>query len=360
MQDKVIDIWGSKAPCASLSDPHLQTFIEQQASEPLYFSHAWLGLVMKIYGYSIIPLVSTNAIGQITGYLPLSFIQSPITGRRLVSLPFADNCPLLASDDASATSLLDQAIYLAQEKRVKYLELRTGSNEMLTARSDFVEENLYVRWVLPLTSGSSAIWSGLRKTVQQTIRKSKKSGVQVRTAQKREEMAQYYRLHLLTRSKKHGMPAQPLSFFTGLWDAFAESGTLKLLLAEYQGTVVAGIILLASGTTVRYAYSASDQHYLHLAANNLLLWEGIIWAYSQGYTTLDLGRTACDNQGLMFYKRGWGAAMEPLPYYYFPHKMGLAATSESSLKFRLFTTCWKRLPTSIAGPLGGYLYSHLG
>ena len=360
MQDKVIDIGESKVTSISLSDPRLHTFIEQRSPEPFYYSQAWLDLIAKIYGYSIIPFISTNAIGQITGYLPLSFIQSPLTGRRLVSLPFSDCCPLLTTGDASVTDLLDQATHLAQEKHAKYLELRTGSNEMLATRPDFVEENLYVRWLLPLTPDSSAIWPELRKTVQQTIRKSKKSGVQVRAAQTREEMIQYYRLHLLTRSKKHGMPAQPLRFFTSLWDTFAASGTLKLLLAKYQGTVVAGIILLTSGTTVRYAYSASNQNYLHLSANNLLLWEGITWACARGYTTLDLGRTARENQGLMFYKSGWGAAMEPIPYYYFPNKLGLAATSESSRKFRLLTTCWKRLPISIAGPLGGYLYTHLG
>ena len=52
--------------------------------------------------------------------------------------------------------------------------------------------------------------------------------------------------------------------------------------------------------------------------------------------------------------------MEPLPYYYYPDVAGLAATSESSWKFRLLTACWKQLPLAVAGPLGGRLYKHLG
>ena len=173
-------------------------------------------------------------------------------------------------------------------------------------------------------------------------------------------MAHYYRLHLDTRSKKHGMPAQPRRFFFGLWDAFAASGAMQLLLAEYQESIIAGMILLASGTTVRYAYGASNESYLSLAPNNLLMWAAITWGCRQGYQTLDLGRTAQDHEGLMEFKRRWGAIKEPLPYYYYPHRAGLAATSESSWKFRLLTTCWKRLPTPIAGSLGGYLYKHLG
>ena len=184
--------------------------------------------------------------------------------------------------------------------------------------------------------------------------------MQVRTAQSREDMAEYYQLHLQTRSKKHGMPAQPQRFFFELWDAFAPSGAMQLLLAEYQGTAIAGIILLASGTTIRYAYGASDERYLNLAPNNLLIWTAITQGCTQGYQTLDLGRTACTNEGLMEFKRRWGASMEPLPYYYYPQVAGLAATSESSLKFRLLTACWKKLPLSVAGALGNCLYKHLG
>jgi FemAB-related protein (PEP-CTERM system-associated) len=339
---------------------YLNTPVEQQRKDSFYHSQAWLDLITQIYGYSVIPLTTTDTTGQLSGFLPLCSMHSPITGKRLVALPFSDHCSLLAADDASAQNLIDQAIRLAQEQRVKYLELRTGINDMLSKRSDLLEGNLYVRWLLPLTADPDAVWSELRKPVQHQIKKSRKLGVQVRIAQTREDMAEYYRMHLQTRSKKHGMPAQPQRFFFELWDAFAPSGAVQLLLAEYQGTAIAGIILLASGTTVRYAYGASDDHYLNLAPNNLLIWTAITWGCTQGYQTLDLGRTACTNQGLMEFKRRWGASMEPLPYYYYPQMAGLAATSESSWKFRLLTACWKKLPVSVAGTLGDCLYKHLG
>jgi len=338
----------------------LNTLVEQQIKDSFHHSQTWLDLITRLYGYSVIPLTTTDPTGQVTGFLPLCRVDSPITGKRLVALPFSDHCPLLAADDAAAHNLIDQAIRQAQEQKVKYLELRTGINDVLSKRSDLLEGNLYVRWLMPLPADSDTIWSGLRKPVQHQIKKSKKLGVQVRIAQTRKDMAEYYRLHLQTRTKKHGMPAQPQRFFFELWDAFAASGAMQLLLAEYQGTAIAGIILLASGTTVRYAYGASDEHYLNLAPNNLLIWTAITWGCTQGYQTFDLGRTACTNEGLMEFKRRWGANMEPLPYYYHPQMAGLAATSESSRKFRLLTACWKKLPVSVAGTLGTRLYKHLG
>ncbi len=338
------------------------TFVEQLANDAsFYYSQAWLNLITNLYGYRIIPLVTTNQAGQTTGFLPLCLIQSPLTGRRLVALPFSDYCPLLASDDEAANALVTQAIDLAQQKKVRYLELRTGPNEVLARRTDLVEEgDLYVRWLLPLSTDSDTIWSKLRKPVQHQIKKSRKLGVQVRIAQHREDVEHYYRLHLQTRSKKHGMPAQPAQFFYGLWDNFAANGTMQLLLAEYEGHVIGGMVLLVSGTTLRYAYGASDETYLHLAPNNLLMWTAITWGCGHGCQVLDMGRTARENGGLMEFKRRWGAIQEPLPYYYYPATAGLVATSEQSQKFRLLTNCWRRLPVKVAGPLGGHLYKHLG
>ncbi len=344
----------------SLVDSNLSTFIERQAKDSFYYNQAWLELITQLYGYSLIPLITTNTTGQVTGFLPLCSMHSPLRGQRLVALPFSDLCPLLAADETSANALIDRAVRVAQQQKVRYLELRTGINEVLSKRPDLVEGNLYVRWLMPLSADPDLVWSNLRKPVQHQVKKSQKLGVQVRIAQQREDMAHYYRLHLQTRCKKHGMPAQPQRHFYELWDRFAKSGATQLLLAEYQGTVIAGMILLASGTILRYAYGASDEHFLNLAPNNLLMWTAIKLGCTLGYQTFDMGRTSCDNEGLMEFKRRWGAVKEPLPYYYYPQMAGLASTSESSWKFRLLTSCWKRLPLQVAGSLGGYLYKHLG
>ncbi len=344
----------------TFSHSDASTLVEQQTKELFYYSQAWLDLITKLYGYSVIPLTTRNEAGQITGFLPLCSLQSPLTGIRLVSLPFSDHCPLLAENEDSANSLIDQAIQLARQQKVRYLELRTGINESISKRTDMARSDLYVRWLLPLAADPDVIQSKLRKPIQHQIKKSRKLGVQVRIAEQREDVAHYYRLHLQTRCKKHGMPAQPQRFFYELWDAFAASGGMQLLLAEYEGNIVAGMILLSSATTVRYAYGASDESYLHLAPNNLLMWTAINWGCRQGYQILDLGRTASDNEGLMEFKRRWGASSEPLPYYYYPHMEGLSGISEHSWKFRLLTTCWRQLPLQVAGPLGGHLYKHLG
>lgn len=344
----------------TLTDTDVRAFLATQASNDFYYTPAWLDLIPSLYGYTLIPLTTTDGLGRITGCLPLCSINSPLTGRRLVSLPFSDTCPLLAEDEASANDLLDQAIQLARQKQVRYLELRTGQNETLARRDDLATANLYANWLVDLDPDPQIPYKRLHQGARRKIKKARSLGVQVRIAEQRADMLEYYRLHLLTRSKKHGMPAQPLAFFLRLWDTCAPNGQIHLELAEYEGKAVAAHITAFHGKTARYLYGASDERYHDLGAGHLLTWEEIAWGCQHGYQQLDLGRTAYANPGLMQYKRSWGAREEPAPYYYYPAIQGLAATPESSRKYQLLTRCWKRLPLAISGPLGGYLYQHLG
>jgi len=334
--------------------------IKEQAENSFYYDQRWLELLTTFYGYRMTHLTTTDREGRISGFLPLCFVNSPLTGRRLVSLPFSDQCPLLAVDETSANNLVEQAIRLARQQKVKYLELRTGAHEQLAQRSDLAEGNLYVNWSIPLSERAEDVWTTLRKPVQHQIKKSQKNGVHIRVAQKCEDMLLYYNLHLRTRVKKHGMPVQSRKYFSTLWDTFAASNTLQLLLAEYEGNTIAGIIIFAFGTTLHYAYGASDENHLKLAPNNLLFWDAITWGCEHGYKVFDLGRTARDNEGLMEFKRRWGAIQESLTYYYYPHAAGLAFTSENSPTFRLLTTVWKTLPLTVTVPLGGWFYRHMG
>jgi FemAB-related protein (PEP-CTERM system-associated) len=335
------------------------SYIERHSDGNLTCGPAWLDLLRRVYGIESYALTATGTGGNITGVLLLSEIRSPFLGTRLVSLPFADHTPLLADDDQSARALLDQALAVAHTKRARYLELRTGLHGLPSEHSELTASALYVRWLVPLGDPEAA-WAHLRKPVQRQVKKARNLGVTIRLADRREDMDLYHRLHLRTRCRKHGMPAQPRRFFQTLWDIFADQGAVQVLLAEHAGEAIAAMVFLGGGKTLRYAYGASDERFLQLGPNNLLLWTAIERAGAQGYQTLDLGRTALDNEGLMNFKRGWGAEQVPLPYYYYPHAQGLAVTSERSWKYRLATGTWKRLPLCVASPLGGALYKHLG
>jgi GNAT acetyltransferase-like protein len=317
-------------------------FIERHTQEPFYYQRPWLDLLSRLYGYPVYTLTSRAPDGSLAGFLPALAIRSPLTGRRVVSLPFSDCCPPLVTSEAAAWDLLEQALSLAREERARYLELRTGPIDALDGQPGLARNDLYARWVVPLEADTQAVWKRVKSPAQRQVKKAAKLGVTVRVGERTSDMDAYHRLHLLTRSRKHGMPAQPLRYFRELWETFGAAGGVRLLLAEHEGAVIAGMVLLVSGSTVRYAYGASDERALRLGPNDALMWEAISWASGAGYTRFDMGRTARDNPGLAQFKRNWGAVEEPLPYYYAPEVAGLASTSEENWKYRALTACWRR------------------
>lgn len=342
----------------------LNTFIAQHTEDPFYYQPAWLDLLSRLYHYPMRLLLAHGADGALTGLLPVMAVRSALTGRRVVGLPFSDCCPPLAANDAAMDTLVDQALALAREERARYLELRAGAQPALEARDDLTRNDLYGRWVVPLERDTQAMWKRFNYAAQKQVKKSRKEHMTVRVSESVDDVDTYYRLHLLTRSRKHGMPAQSARFFRDVWQTFHAAdprvGQARLLLAEHQGATVAGLILLTSGSTVHAAYGASDPRYLHMGPNNALMWEAISWAGEQGFTRFDLGRTARDNAGLVSYKKSLGGVEESLAYYYHPQIAGLASTSETSWKYRLLTGAWRRLPLPVSGALGGAIYRHLG
>ncbi|GHO43292.1 lipid II:glycine glycyltransferase FemX [Ktedonospora formicarum] len=295
----------------SLGQISWQTFIEQHKQATFYSQPAWLALIQRVYGFTPLHLIHLEDDKQPSALLPLYSVRSPLSGSHLVSLPFSDQAPLLADNEASTLKLIDEAIELTRQHKARYLELRTGENPVLAEHPAFVESNLYVTWHLALDADPAQVWSHLRKPVQHQIKKARKNGLLIRSALTRTDVERYHQLHVLTRTRKHGMPAQPTKFFYELWDTFSAQQQMMVLLAEHGGQVIAGMVLLGSGKTLRYAYGASDERYLHLAPNNLLMWRAIEWGCEHGYEILDMGRTARDNEGLMEFKRRWGAELRP-------------------------------------------------
>src|SRR5579872_4796034 len=141
----------------SLHDAPWSPRLAGQAQSCFSYQPAWHALIAKLYGYKVISLTTTNAEGQITGFLPLCTLSSPLTGRRLVSLPFSDHCPLLAEDEQRANDLIERAVHLALVRKARYLELRPGMSQIIEQRPDFIKGDLYVRWLLSLESDPALV-----------------------------------------------------------------------------------------------------------------------------------------------------------------------------------------------------------
>ncbi len=333
-------------------------FVAQVPGGTIYHSSAWSSILTSSYGFQPIMLTLESENGDIRGILPLHLVASRLTGRRLVSLPCTNAAGPLCVPGVDPRPLIDAAIRLTHDHQCRYLELRGQPTREPTEIAGLQTLRYYGTFLLDLQPSIAGVQDRFDRRAKRGIARASRSRLQVRLADDPSAVRQFYGLNVLTR-RKHGVPPQPLRFFEILWEQLRPQGAVEILMAEYEGQVIAAIVLLVFRETAIYAYGASDQSYLRFAPNHALFDAAIAWAVERGYRYFDFGRTAPDNQGLMEFKRQWGTEFLSLPYYYWPARGGFVAESEVGLKHRLFARVWRCLPLSLTTIVGPRLYRHL-
>ena len=152
--------------------------------------------------------------------------------------------------------------------------------------------------------------------VRRAIRKAEQSDLSVRLSDSEAAMRDFYWLHARTR-RRHGLPPQPFSFFANIHSEVIRPGLGFIILAKDASKTVAGAMFFHIGSTALFKFGASDERYLHLRPNNLVLWHAIQELARREIATLHLGRTTRGDEGLRRFKLGWGAAEEPIEYFRF-------------------------------------------
>jgi CelD/BcsL family acetyltransferase involved in cellulose biosynthesis len=246
--------------------------------------------------------------GHIVGGLPLLDVTRPFGGRRWVSLPFTDYCPLLTATDAADTvaRAVTDAVAAHQGTTVEVRAPLCAVERVYTSVHA-------VRHTLELGSDTEAAFKRISKHHRRNIRRAEQGDLCVQLGTTTADMAVFYRLHVATRQRL-GVPVQSWHFFERLASLLrCENLGFVSIVRLAQAPVAAAVFLAWNGTLV-YKYGASDARYWAHRPNNLLFWDAIRWGCERGYATLDWGRSDFDSRGLREFKTGWGAIEEPLAY----------------------------------------------
>lgn len=336
------------------SQPEWDVFVRTRQDATVFHTSAWCRVLTDTYGYRPAYVVSRDEAGAITGGVPLMLVDSWLTSRRLVGLPFSDVChPLLPTEGAE--ELLIAAREQAEPLKAASVELR-GPSHAAMPEVGFSNGTVFYQHIIEL---DAAMDSRVQSSARRAIRKAQNEGVTVRESVTEKDMRRFYELMLLTR-RKHGLLPQPWRFFQNIQRHLMENEMGRLLLAEHGGKVIAGDLLLRFGDQLVYKFNASDPRNLSVRPNNLLLWQAMQLGREQGCRTLDLGRCEEDNEGLRRFKLLWGSREEQLPYYHYPEGEG----SSSLLASRAARTALQLFVRFSPGPVlqaaGSVLYRSFG
>ncbi len=281
-------------------------------------------------------------------------VDSMLTGRRGVSLPFTDFSDPIMPDVPETNGLMASLTDHAKESGWKYLEMRTRQ----PLPDEFTPSSLYFGHDLDLTQAEGAIFSRFRESTQRNIRKAEKEGVSVTMQRSIDAVREFYRIHCMRR-KEHGLPPQPFIWFSKFFDHIIAKGLGVVALARYQEKVIAGAVYVHFMDQAVYKYGASDSRYQHLRANNLVMWEAIRWCRENGLKRFSFGRTESDNKGLLQFKEGWGARESVIYYYRYDIRQNTFIKHDHPVTGphnRIF----RNLPMPLLKIAGKVLYRHMG
>jgi hypothetical protein len=328
----------------------------------VFHSDAWIRTLHEAYGFKPYAIISKEGENFST-MLPVMETSTWLTYRRAISLPFSDYCQPLAVPDADTRLLSPTLQDLARKQDWQFVEFRA----LAPLSCSEIGGKRWCIHSIPLTGNSTERWSKLKAGNRRNIRKAMGHGIRIVFDQKPDALAEYFRLHCLTR-KRLGLPPQPVHFFRSLYRNLIETGASWIALGYWKNHVVASAVFLVFGEKALFKFGASDSRYLHLRSNNLLMWEAIERCALMGYKTLCLGRTDPLNSGLMQFKGQWGGTPSAVEYSYFCNDLTLdklAISRREAIRNR-FTVganackTMRHLPILLLRLLGSILYRHMG
>ncbi|KQS39747.1 GNAT family N-acetyltransferase [Exiguobacterium sp. Leaf196] len=160
---------------------------------------------------------------------------------------------------------------------------------------------------LELTDPFEMIENDFSQMTRRNIRKARREGVTIRLGRP-EEYGDFAHLYQMTMDKHQ---ADARYYFNQTYFNHFADGRINnvLLLAEHDGRIIAGCIVLTGRQFAHYHLGASDPASLALRPNHLLFAEMIRWAKQAGFQALHLGggTTRSNTDSLLAYKRSFSA-----------------------------------------------------
>ena len=282
-------------------------FVESHPDATLFHTPAWAQLLADCYRFDAFALTVRDTDGEVLAGVPTLAVGGTLRGRRWVSLPFSDSCDLLKRPGVDPGSLTEALRELVFGSGIRELEIRTG----LPAIGDVYSTNVGSHFALDLPEDPAELHP--HKLHRNTRNRAQRDGVEVVRGSEPSDIAEYYRLHTLTR-RRLGVPVQPYRFFDLISERFITTGKGFVASALLDGKVVAAGVYLTHKSTMVAKFGASDPDSRDNGAGYLIDWETMVSACREGYRLLDFGRTDLGADGLRRYKSGWDAVETPLVY----------------------------------------------
>jgi hypothetical protein len=344
-------------------DPRWDEFVSAHPEGRVCDTSAWLEILGRTFGYEPVHL-AYEVNGALDGVLPLCRIRSPLTGARLVSLPFSGPAGPIGSVEA-VERLVAEATRAMTDLGCGYLNVRSSHASHAGAFRGFTSVTPFVSSRVLLERDPREMWRRIPiRSVRQEINSGQRRGVSFRVAESKDDLRTFYRLFIET-SRKHGIPPQPWRMFDLMWDLLWPRRILHLFLTALNGHVLTAQLCFVFRDVMSAGYVGTDYRFLGHHPVKIADWGALSWACREGYRVYDFLQSHVQNRGLRWYKKSFGAVELPVAYYYYPGTDPTAFLREaligrSSPIAAGVKALVRRLPNRGLRLLGELTYRHMG
>jgi hypothetical protein len=334
--------------------------VDRHPLASVFHSSAWLRALSRTYGYTPVAYTTSAPAEALENGMVFCRVESWLTGRRLVSLPFSDHCEPLVDTLADLdiiTAALEQEVLREKWRYMEMRPLRRFELETSLPQASIP----YTFHLLDLRPDVDTLFSNCHKnSTQRKILRAGREGLTYREGHTEELFDTFYTLLANTR-KRHNRPPQPRQWFANLITCFGDA--LKIRVAFQGKRPVASVITICHKETMVYKYGGSDPESNKLGGMHLLLWTAIQEAKSSGLRFFDFGRSEAGQDGLITFKKRWGSTQSELIYSRYGLSEEVAHMFESpgsSWKSKVAHYLLAHMQPSVLSLAGRALYRHVG
>ncbi len=341
-----------------IQDPRWGSFVRVHPRASVFHTVEWLRTLRRTYGYTAVAFTTTQPGTDLTNGLVFCQVESWLTGRRLVSLPFSDHSEPLCDSTDELRLLIQFMRAVREEQSWKYLQIRPLKARFgqVGAECGFVPCEEYYLHALDLRPCLDDLFCSFdRDSVQRRIQRAERAGLIEKCGRSHDLLKDFYSLFVLTRRRQR-VPPTPYLWFCNLVDEMDQA--LEMRVAYKDAHPVAAMLTLQFKDTTYYKYGCSDARFNNYAATPWLFWKAITSAKSKGATRFDFGRTEPDNSGLLAFKNQWVPNPRSLVYWRYPG--GSVRRPVTHPKWNVAKSAFALLPAELQIMVGKVLYPHVG
>jgi len=156
-------------------------------------------------------------------------------------------------------------------------------NLILSPKVNFYPHSFF----LDLTQSEEKLLENMHPKTRYNIKVAARHGVVVEEATNEKGFDSYLKL-LVETGKRQGFFIHNQKYHENLWNILKSSDIPHIFLAKFQNQVLSAFMIFKFKDKIYYPYGASTENNRQVMAPNLLMWEVIRWAKSQGCKSFDM------------------------------------------------------------------------